>query len=34
MTGGEPLLRRDFARLYRRAKLNGMVVTVFTNGRP
>ncbi|RPJ84724.1 MAG: radical SAM protein, partial [Acidobacteria bacterium] len=31
-TGGEALLRRDFAVLYRRAKMNGMVVTVFTNG--
>lgn len=32
ITGGEPLLRRDFTVIYRHAKLNGLLVTVFTNG--
>ena len=32
MTGGEPLLRPDFADVYERAKRRGMLVTVFTNG--
>jgi radical SAM protein with 4Fe4S-binding SPASM domain len=32
MTGGDPLLRKDFAALYRHAKELGMLVTVFTNG--
>ena len=32
ITGGEPLLRRDFAEIYRRAKLAGLDVTVFSNG--
>jgi radical SAM protein with 4Fe4S-binding SPASM domain len=32
MTGGEPLLRRDFVQIYQRAKENGLLVTVFTNG--
>jgi radical SAM protein with 4Fe4S-binding SPASM domain len=32
MTGGDPLLRKDFAVLYRHAKERGMLVTVFTNG--
>jgi radical SAM protein with 4Fe4S-binding SPASM domain len=32
ITGGEPLLRPDFGEVYERAKNNGMVVTVFTNG--
>jgi radical SAM protein with 4Fe4S-binding SPASM domain len=32
MTGGDPLLRKDFPRLYRHAKERGMLVTVFTNG--
>jgi radical SAM protein with 4Fe4S-binding SPASM domain len=32
ITGGEPLLRRDFPQIYRRAKENGLLVTVFTNG--
>ena len=32
LTGGEPLLRTDFAALYRHAKSNGLLVTVFTNG--
>jgi radical SAM protein with 4Fe4S-binding SPASM domain len=32
ITGGDPLLRRDFAEIYRHAKLAGLDVTVFTNG--
>lgn len=32
ITGGEPLLHPDFPALYRHAKGNGLVVTVFTNG--
>lgn len=32
ITGGEPLLRRDFEEIYRHAKSNGFLVTVFTNG--
>ena len=32
ITGGEPLLRRDFADIYRHARQNGLLVTVFTNG--
>ena len=32
MTGGDPLLRKDFPALYRHAKELGMLVTVFTNG--
>ncbi len=32
MTGGEPLLRPDFAAVYRHAKHNGLLITVFTNG--
>lgn len=32
LTGGEPLLRRDFELIYRHAKGLGMLVTVFTNG--
>lgn len=32
MTGGEPLLRKDFAEIYRHACQNGLLVTVFTNG--
>jgi radical SAM protein with 4Fe4S-binding SPASM domain len=32
ITGGEPLLRPDFAHVYERAKRRGMLVTVFTNG--
>ncbi|NOY68087.1 MAG: radical SAM protein [Deltaproteobacteria bacterium] len=31
-TGGEPLLRPDFPEIYRYARKQGMVVTVFTNG--
>ena len=32
ITGGEPLLRPDFLKIYERAKENGMLVTLFTNG--
>jgi radical SAM protein with 4Fe4S-binding SPASM domain len=32
ITGGEPLLRRDFALVYERAARRGILVTVFTNG--
>jgi radical SAM protein with 4Fe4S-binding SPASM domain len=32
ITGGDPLLRRDFPEIYRHAKLAGLDVTVFTNG--
>jgi radical SAM protein with 4Fe4S-binding SPASM domain len=32
LTGGEPLLRADFSEIYRHAKKNGFLVTVFTNG--
>lgn len=32
LTGGEPLLRRDFVRVYRHARELGLLVTVFTNG--
>ncbi len=32
ITGGEPLLRRDFADVYARAAERGLLVTVFTNG--
>lgn len=32
ITGGEPLLRKDFSEIYRHAKTNGMLVSVFTNG--
>ncbi|MBM4031479.1 MAG: radical SAM protein [Planctomycetes bacterium] len=32
ITGGEPLLRPDFATVYRHAKGLGLLVTVFTNG--
>jgi radical SAM protein with 4Fe4S-binding SPASM domain len=31
ITGGEPLLREDFPEIYRHAKNNGLLVTVFTN---
>jgi MoaA/NifB/PqqE/SkfB family radical SAM enzyme len=31
LTGGEPLIRRDFARIYRAAVERGMLVTLFTN---
>lgn len=32
ITGGEPLLREDFAHIYGYAKKSGLLVTVFTNG--
>lgn len=32
LTGGDPLLRRDFAEVYTHAKERGLLVTVFTNG--
>ncbi|MEM7411659.1 MAG: radical SAM protein [Myxococcota bacterium] len=32
LTGGDPLLRKDFPEIYRHAKQRGMLVTVFTNG--
>jgi radical SAM protein with 4Fe4S-binding SPASM domain len=32
LTGGEVLLRRDFAEIYRHAKRLGLLVTVFSNG--
>ncbi len=32
LTGGEPLLRDDFAVIYRHARLKGLLVAVFTNG--
>ncbi len=32
ISGGEPLLRKDFNDIYRRLKMNGLLVTVFTNG--
>ncbi len=32
LSGGEPLLRSDFPRIYTHAKRNGLLVTVFTNG--
>jgi len=32
ITGGEPLMRKDFSTIYRHAKLNGLLTTVFTNG--
>ena len=32
LTGGDPLLRKDFAEIYRHAKQAGLLITVFTNG--
>jgi radical SAM protein with 4Fe4S-binding SPASM domain len=32
ISGGEPLLRKDFKEIYGRLKTNGLLVTVFTNG--
>jgi radical SAM protein with 4Fe4S-binding SPASM domain len=32
ITGGEPLLRKDFPEVYRHAKQNGLIITIFTNG--
>jgi len=31
-SGGEPLLRKDFPKIYAHAKRNGLIPTVFTNG--
>lgn len=32
LTGGEPMLREDFADIYRHAKTRGLLLSVFTNG--
>jgi radical SAM protein with 4Fe4S-binding SPASM domain len=32
LTGGEPLLRRDFLEIYDDAKRKGFIITLFTNG--
>lgn len=32
ITGGEPLLRKDFSEIYCHAKSNGLLLTIFTNG--
>lgn len=32
ITGGEPFLRSDFPQVYRHAKENGLIITIFTNG--
>ncbi|NIM95879.1 MAG: radical SAM protein [Anaerolineales bacterium] len=32
LTGGEPLMRKDFAKIYTYAKERGLLITVFTNG--
>jgi radical SAM protein with 4Fe4S-binding SPASM domain len=32
ITGGEPLLRKDFSRIYSHAKQKGLILTIFTNG--
>lgn len=32
VTGGDPLIRRDFSSVYHRIKSNGLLVTVFTTG--
>jgi radical SAM protein with 4Fe4S-binding SPASM domain len=32
LTGGEPLVRKDFTEIYRHAKSKGVIVTLFTNG--
>lgn len=32
LTGGEVLLRPDFLEIYRHARMQGMLVTIFTNG--
>jgi radical SAM protein with 4Fe4S-binding SPASM domain len=32
ITGGEPLMHRDFGDIYRHAKMKGLLLTVFTNG--
>lgn len=32
ITGGDPMMRRDFVEIYRHAKTKGLVITVFCNG--
>jgi len=32
LTGGDPMLRPDFAAIYRHARENGLILTVFCNG--
>lgn len=32
LTGGEPLLRKDFPEIYTHAKKKGFIITLFTNG--
>lgn len=32
LTGGEPMLRKDFDTIYRHAKESGLITSVFTNG--
>lgn len=32
ITGGEPLLRKDFIEIYSYAKTRGLLITIFTNG--
>lgn len=32
ITGGEPLLRKDFPEIYRHAKEKGLLISIFTNG--
>lgn len=32
ITGGEPLIRKDFRRIYEHARKRGMIITFFTNG--
>ncbi|MFC1853250.1 radical SAM protein [candidate division CSSED10-310 bacterium] len=32
ITGGEPLLRDDFAAIYKHARNNGLIINVFSNG--
>jgi radical SAM protein with 4Fe4S-binding SPASM domain len=32
LTGGEPLLRKDFLEIYSHAKSKGFIITIFTNG--
>lgn len=32
ITGGDPLIRKDFLEIYTHAKKKGMLITVFTNG--
>jgi len=32
ITGGDPLIRRDFLEIYSYAKARGFIITIFTNG--